>query len=848
MLSKWANRDWAVRPGVSGGMIAWPVCLMMCCQALGAVELCPPPKHVSWAGSVAVSSLIVVGGEGEEASYARRLVRSAAPEGPSEAGRTVTVVLRLARDAGRVAQAARAAGVPAPPSEAFPESYVIGPSGRGKLTITGGPTGLIYGADTLTQLLRGGRLHLAAISDWPTMRERGYTGCVRDVEPDDLKRLDWFARWRLNAVYYEIYGDRGQDSVPEVVADIARECRRRGIFPYGLISNWRTARLLKRSLCPSNADDLARIRRYAEELMDRGCQGLIFLFDDISQDQVEHAVRCRQCKGRYKTLAGVQLGLLRPMLEVGRKRGAQRFIVCPTPYYERWKSSYHGKLDGCAYFRQWRQAPELADVAVYHCLIRSSRLREVFECGLRNYVYWYNGLRPYFSYAPGWRGPEGTWGGLSDLAYGWYLCRWEGAKGLQPTADANQALRELPKLTRRAWLCGGGWFQWALWGTYLWAADRMDAPDLRRLAIARYYGADAARAYVQWEAAVRPWLARMVSPDFAEAMPRPQAIAQGMKAAAEEASRFAGEFQRAAAASPGAAAMVDALGRDAKAMSDTAKRLAEEARAVAAGEVRVEIGKPETKTLAGGAKCSETRISLQRGLFRYLLRYSQTVEPDGRKHRSRWHFGAGLGMLAPSLRNWYDAGFFDLLLNGRSLDGWTPVIEDVEREGGRCLGLRWDTDVATVTVYMWPRGDGGLEIEGAWEPRGEVEAARVELYAIPGAGWGAWEDMDKAVVTPSGEFRHGKPVVLKPGERWIFLLDHTYDIPHEHAEGPCAVVFLDPLPERIETDNGSYVVKVSAGISVQERKFHMVVYDFHGFRNADALEFFRRKLLPEVVR
>ena len=72
---------------------------------------------------------------------------------------------------------------------------------------------------------------------------------------------------------------------------------------------------------------------------------------------------------------------------------------------------------------------------------------------------------------------------------------------------------------------------------------------------------------------------------------------------------------------------------------------------------------------------------------RYTLRYSQTTDADGTKHRSQWHFGSGLGMLGPSYRNWYDAGFIDVLVDGQSLDTITPEFSGADgRDAGRRPG------------------------------------------------------------------------------------------------------------------------------------------------------------------
>ncbi len=807
-------------------------------------QLCPPPKHVQWIGSAPAGTVIILGGESEQARFARsrfrRLLNGWGADGP-----TVTVRLVEAASAAQVTAAARAAGLPAPPADIFPQSYVIVPAGRRELRVIAGSAGLIYGADTAAQLFADGRVHLARISDWPTFWERGYTGCARDLSEDQRQRLRMLTNGRLNAVYYEIYADRGQDHVPPEVEDVARECRRRSIFLYGLISNWRTIRMIKRPMCASRQEDLDRVRRWSRELLDRGCEGLIFLFDDIPGSQVVHVEKCPQCKARFKTLARLQTALAEPMFEVGRKRGVRRFMLCPTPYFRGWQNCYGGRIKGCDYFREWGAAPQLKDVGIYHCVVRPSELKKLFDCGLRNYVYWYNGGYNYFRWAPTHRAPKGAWDGLTDLAYGWYLCRWDRGKGVVPAPDAYQALRALPKYTRRAWMCNGGEFRWLLWGTYLWAADAADEPELRTLAVGRLYGQKAAQAYLAWEAVVRQGWAKALSTNFTDALRGAEQLVSELKAAAARARAAAEDFAAAIRQPqwPKPTAPPERLQRDAELMASTADALLAEAERLARGDVTIEVDKTSIRKTESGATVRETRITLRRGLFTYLLRYSQTIEKDGRKHRTRWHFGAGLGMLGPSNRNWYDAGFIDLVLDGKSLDAWTPEISVGEHQGQRCLTSRWSTGRADVVMDLWPRADGGLAVVGEAVPKTNLKSAELRLWCIPSAGMWDTKDMDKAVVTPSGTFPHGKAVSLKPGERWIFYMDRTYDVPHKGAEGPCAVVFLDPAPAGVSTDNGHYVVTTTARLDPQRPRFSIVLYDFHGLKNSEALELLRRRLL-----
>ena len=179
--------------------------------------------------------------------------------------------------------------------------------------------------------------------------------------------------------------------------------------------------------------------------------------------------------------------------------------------------------------------------------------------------------------------------------------------------------------------------------------------------------------------------------------------------------------------------------------------------------------------------------------------------------------------------------FVDVLVNGKSLDAFTPRFERVPGTTGEELVGTWQTDRGTVTLRfdVW---QGGLRIAGQWAGDPQARLA-VRLFAIPSAG--NWPDMDKFVTTPSGTTPHGKPVTLQPAERWLFLADKTYDIPHEHAEGPCAVLFGDPVPA-VRCDNGSYVVQLDGDYPAGTKAFRLAVWDFHGLKNAEALETLHR--------
>lgn len=744
-------------------------------------------------------------------------------------------VVRLApaKSVAELGTYARRLGLPAPPEDSFEEAYVLdcGVAEPGHLTLRGGESGLIYGAYTLAQLLRreGANLSVvrAAVSDWPTMRTRAYTGVPRNPRsPDFLPSLDWFARWRMNGCYYELYGDQGQDSAPQELSEVHRECARRGIALYGQISNWRTERLLKRELCACNPEDLARLRRYSTELLDRGCDGLILLFDDLTQAAVEHPLTCPLCKARFGNLAAAQVELVRPMLEVARARGVDRLIVCPTPYYRGWESSYQGKLDGKQYYGVWAKEPLLRGVQVYHCLLAERELEAVEQAGLRNFIFWYNGDYEYSYALPEGQRLEGLWGGLSDLGYGWYVNRVDPQQGLVPLADAYASFRRLPALTRHAWLCAGGRYAFALWGAYCWDAERFDPRAAEGDLLAAMYGARGREQYARWVGLIRKWYPRLSAPPAVATTEGRAAYVQEMKTDAVAAAEAAEAF----AAAPRLEGAEDLAPR----LRQSAALLAQTAASAAAGKPTVQL-QAVSESKQADLTVRERRVQLSDFWSRYSLRYSQTTEADGKQHRTQWHFGSGLGMTGPSYRNWYDAGFVDVLVDGQSLDTLTP--EFATNEGGAPLTMSWQTPAGPLAL-RFGLCEGGLSITCDYTGDKRPSLA-VRLFCIPSAG--NWPDMDKYVLTPSGETPHGTPAALKPGETWMLFADRVYDVPREHAEGPCAVYFAGS-PTSVQCDSGSYVVQTDATYAPGTKHFSLVVWDLHGQRNAEAA-----RALPDLA-
>ncbi len=838
--------------------------------------LCPPPREVHWGtGEVRLGPriLLVVGeraappeqyaAEQLAADLERRF--GVRPEVWRKADRLPadTDAIVLGRPVANAAAAAlcRAAQVTVTAQAPGPEGYVIRtlqlPEGARILIAAADASGTLYGAFTAMQLFSGAKgapvWPEVSIDDAPVMRTRAQTGIVRKLTPEARERLDWWARWRLNAGYYEIYSD--QREVPAEVKEIARECERRGIFLWGCLSNWRTNDRLGRPLCPSNSDDIKLLRDQAQQLVDHGCRGLIFLFDDIPAVATRHAESCAECKRRFGDLAGMQVGLMQPVLEVARRNKIERVMMCPTAYYAGWQTRNAGGFSGVEYYRKLAAAPELQDVLMYHCQFRAERIKEVEAAGLRHYVWWNNGVYSLQRQSRN-RGLKGVWGGFPELQWGWYMAGWKTGEGPQWTEEVDRELRSLPDRTREAWLCSSGDSVLATWGTWCWDPARWDRKGARRGIARALLGEGAEAPYQQWEDSVRPLAIRLGEGLSAErwrqAAGREELLAQleeQLRPAEQALARLRSLEERclgtpqAPFATPAMTARV--LNRMAGDVTALKQKLAEGRE----DRPRVQIDRIRERRVEG-RRSYEQRFYLRRFWTEYALRYCVDETPEGKFQRTKWHFGSGVGMLGPSHRNWYDAGFVDVQINGRSLDGWRARVRAVGPKGREeAAQVTWDTDAAKVALTLMPLPSDGLLVDVALEPRAEINSIVAQLFAIPGAGSNEISDQDKWLATAQRTVQHTANVKLDLAtEKWVLLYDRKYDVPFDGAEGPCAFLVPDKA-QSAAVNLTSYVVTAAISFAPDTRHFRLGLWDLHGARNAQGLEYFKAnaaKLAAEV--
>jgi len=697
--------------------------------------------------------------------------------------------------------------------------------------------GVLYGVDAFLDLLEVyGPERLPApsrIRDWPSIEERAWTGFVRDVSPNAMRMLDWCARHRLNAGYFELYADRGQTTPPtDVLPKLVKEAARRGIRLYGCVSNWRTNRYLKRPLCPSNPSDVALMEKQFESLAACSVAGLIFLFDDIRQDAIEHAEHCAACRERFGDLAGMQAFWVEQMKRVAARHGIDHLIMCPTPYYRGWQHTGGGKIDGVAYYARLGSACRRLGVRMYFCPYRAQAVTQAVAAGLFRFTWWYNGVYPFERSAGKGRVEPGVWCGLPQIDFGWYNTHWDATRGVVVDDDVTDAMRSLPARSSWAWQCSGGYVGWAQWGVYCWAPEKFDPEACRRWAIREVLGA--AEPYLAWERVVRTWTARFASGGGAGGDRSESARQRFLDALAADIAVAESACQKTAEVGAHAQAPKEHVGSLVRKVSDTVAWLRRKLDEGRTNRGRVRLTHEKKRPSEDGTRIERTAV-LSDFWTRYMLRYAVQGKP-GAWHRCRWHFGSGLGMPAPSLRNWYDAGFIDVEIDGASLD---RIKADMSTKDDAVL-VTWNAPKARVDLRFRLRHDGGLDIAGTVTPKRTVRTTAVKLWCIPGAGWGEWKDMDKRIVTPRREVRHSRTVKLDlPDENRVLYLDATYDVPHEHAEGPCGLLFAPDEVEAATVHLTNYVVTTTLRLRPGVHRFRLTVWDFHGMKNAEV-----RRLRP----
>lgn len=242
------------------------------------------------------------------------------------------------------------------------DGYVIrvGADGVRTVAVVGGsdPLGVVYGQDTLFQLLRaqngGIVLHHASIRDWPSIPWRGRPHT--DIAGyDRLNTWDAFIQARVN--FIDLRSGGGIYATPpgykidkDRVARVVKEAHRRGIFVYANV------------LCAVTPDKFDDVIKTYEEYLELGADGIYISIDDPGAE--------------YRL--GTPIELVKRVVALGKKHGitGSKFAMVPG------KEAYL-KIDSPANHRVG-QVPGLEKVLLFAtCVPSPENTADAIACGFQ---------------------------------------------------------------------------------------------------------------------------------------------------------------------------------------------------------------------------------------------------------------------------------------------------------------------------------------------------------------------------------------------------------------------------------------------------------------------------------
>ncbi len=383
-----------------------------------------------------------------------------------------------------------------------PEGYQIESAeknGAFTFIIRGNDNGIIYGALTLLDVLaqttraNGGKPAAPAsfsISDWPTFTTRMRVTVTRyrdNTMPDRVELDKAFAgmsRMRLNATW----APAEYEWLNMWVQAAARyDIKVWGHF--GFVRHY--AKLMGRVFCPSDPADMAMLERDVIALAKQGIHGISFNFDDIEWLNLNgkrtraaflHARLCPKCAKNFGTMGRMQNAILKRVVATGRKHGIKEFIVCPSPYRrgDLQAKRYQDPV-WSNYFPDLLAGGELKDMKCFHCEFEANRLEELQAHGLRNYMYWVNGLwltDRWFS----------CYTGLTRLGYTWYGFGIDPVAGPRIKPGVMRSFRELDRFTKSVFFGTSTVNGLYLGGIWAWNPKAYDEQRARKVVCEKLYG------------------------------------------------------------------------------------------------------------------------------------------------------------------------------------------------------------------------------------------------------------------------------------------------------------------------------------------------------------------------
>lgn len=229
-------------------------------------------------------------------------------------------------------------------------------------------------------------------------------------------------------------------------------------------------------------------------------------------------------------------------------------------------------------------------------------------------------------------------------------------------------------------------------------------------------------------------------------------------------------------------------------------------------------------------------ITLDTGAQAFALRYVVARDPKDPKAAIP---GEGyVGMSQPVDCNWYAGGFFDVLLNGRSIGGTLAHSVCGRSSPGRgTADFVFDAPQAVARVrFVAQSGGDCLFAQLLLEPKEEIKSVRVSVRCYPSA---FVSDADRRVATAARELKQGERAELDAaGEWWTLYYDGVYDAgyvsPTHRGAGPCAVLWAPGQTVKAGFTVGAYGTDTAFDLKPPLGDFRFVFFDFAGTKNEAA--------------
>ena len=245
-------------------------------------------------------------------------------------------------------------------------------------------------------------------------------------------------------------------------------------------------------------------------------------------------------------------------------------------------------------------------------------------------------------------------------------------------------------------------------------------------------------------------------------------------------------------------------------------------------------------------------ILLQNDIVTYGIRYTACVD---NAHAPRVAPLEGyIGMPRPCSCNWYHGGFLEVIVDGENIGTYPLGDFSALDSGSRGLcRLVWDYPggQARVSFVLEPKARY-LKCQVLLRPKAEVKSIALRLRCYP-SYFTAYHPRKGArrVKTPAALVKEGENKTLAGGANWwAVYYDEVFDVARGEGEGPCGLLYLPRQVKAMRVAPGGYSVNTELQVKPSERDIRLVLVEFPGVTNADALKFMEgtaSSMLAELI-